>query len=722
MEPERYARSIEGKPSEEWQSVEEHLRNVAESARFFAQKFGAGEWGYCAGLWHDMGKYSPEFQAKLLSGDENARVDHSTAGAQFAAGKFRDEGKLLAYVIAGHHAGLPNGSSTGESDLAQRLQKKVPDYSACPEAVRQCSDLPQPPFAMQRKRFGFQRAFFTRMLFSCLVDADRLDAERCTDEEKHLQRKGYPSITELHERLDKNLEHLLRTSPETELNFKRTRILGECRSAAGEEAGLFSLTVPTGGGKTLSSLAFALEHAQKHGMERVIYALPYTSIIEQNADVFRRFLGTEAVLEHHSNFTPREEDTRSGPAAENWDAPLIVTTNVQFFESLFSSKPSRCRKIHNLARSVIILDEAQMLPVPLLKPCLETLRELSSAYGSTIVLCTATQPAIVRNAQFPEGLEGVREIVSDPVDLYRSFKRVRTERLGPVDDVALAADLATHRRVLCIVNTRAHARNLFELTCRQADAVHLSALMCPAHRSEVISRIKHDLAQGNPCRVVSTQLIEAGVDIDFPVVYRASAGIDSLAQAAGRCNREGRIPEGGVMRLFRPETPPPPGQLRRSAEVADIVLEGHDDPLSPEAVHDYFRRLYWMSGSGLDAYSILQDMAEGAASGDIPFKRVDEKFRMIEDGTETVVIPWDANAEKLVKELRYTEYPRSVGRRLQRYTVQVHPVVALRLEEAGSVERIRDAFLVLANMDIYRPDVGLCLDDPAFRKVENMIV
>jgi len=729
-----YAHSLEGKPPSEWQPLEEHLKNVAEIARSFAESFSAGDWGYLAGLWHDIGKYSDEFQ-KMLGTEEGSdahietkfrRIDHSTAGAKHAHISLKDKGKLLAYAIAGHHAGLLDGKSN-DACLYNRLMKEnIPDYSSCPEHILNTKSLGDLPFALNvhnPKRFGFQISFFIRMIYSCLVDADFLDTEVFMGREKSSWRKGYPALHELDAKLGFALKQLSASAPRTLINKHRAAILKNCLDAAELPQGLFSLTVPTGGGKTLSSLAFAIKHALKYNLKRIIYVIPYTSIIEQNAAVFRDILGENAVLEHHSNFEPNEEDHRSRLASENWDAPIIVTTNVQFFESLYRSKSSRCRKIHNIANSVVILDEAQMLPVPLLKPCLEVLRELSSAYRTSIVLCTATQPALSTTETFKDGLEGVREIASDPGKLYAEFKRVRVKKLPVISDDELADRLNEHKQVLCIVNTRGHARRIFErIRDGEEGCYHLSALMCPEHRTATLNKIRSALLDGSPCRVISTQLIEAGVDIDFPVVFRSAAGIDSIAQAAGRCNREGKLLEGGQVFVFLPEDGTLPGHFRQAAQTAESVMRHHDDFLSPSAVTEYFRALYWMKGNKLDEYQILDDLGEGAKNGDFPFRSVDKEFKIIKDGAESVIIPWNKEAEKIISGLRYSEYPALFARKAQRFTVQVYPKVLGSLECAGSVERLHDQYCVLNNMDIYRDDIGLCPEDPTFHEVESLMV
>jgi CRISPR-associated endonuclease/helicase Cas3 len=732
MKHQYYAHSLSGKPPENWQRLEDHLKNVAEMAQKFGKDFGSGDWAYIAGLWHDLGKYSREFQTRLIAlNDPDAHIeakagrpDHSTAGAQhsYRALKGKGEGKLIAYAIAGHHAGLPNGKTNDPPCLDLRLKKDIPDYSAAPPEILKKTFPLNLPFPIDQKRACFQLSFFIRMLFSCLTDADFLDTEHFMEAGESVWRRGYPGLMVLEEELLRHVDDLVAHAPASIINEQRATILRHCLEAADWKPGLFSLTVPTGGGKTLSSLAFAMKHAIKYGLRRVIYVIPYTSIIEQNADVFRRVLGQEAVLEHHSNFEPQDEDHRARLASENWDAPLIVTTNVQFFESLFGSRSSQCRKLHNVAQSVVILDEAQMLPVPLLNPCIEALRELSSTYGATVVLCTATQPALSKSSEFKEGLEGVREIIPNPIELYRAFKKVDMSFVPSLTDEDLAKRLMTYDQVLCIVNTRRHARKVYELIHDFEGRFHLSALMCPVHRTQVIRRIRETLKEKRPCRVVSTQLIEAGVDIDFPVVFRSLSGIDSIAQAAGRCNREGRLSRNGQVYVFMPEVGLPPGHFRQTAETAEEVMRHHSDPLTLEAVEEYFRILYWLKGDRLDENQILADLSEGIRTGDFPFKKVNEKFKIIKDGMESIIIPWDEDAKKLVAELRFTDYPASAARKAQRFTIQVPPPILFNLLSGGAVERFHDQYNVLINRDIYREDLGLCPEEPEFHEIENLIV
>jgi len=725
-----FAHTLSGKPSADWQPLEQHLKETAEEAKEFASAFGAGDWGYLAGLWHDLGKYSDAFQNRLLTIQDvdghietkPSRPDHSTAGAQYAAKTMGQAGKILAYAIAGHHTGLPDGKSNDQSCLTKRLKKDIPDYTASPDCLLKQSAAQNLPFTLDHKRFSFQLSFFIRMIYSCLVDADFLNTEFFIDDQKSLWRKGYPSLEVIGNILPAALDELNTNASQTPINIQRAAILRNCMDAAEWEPGLFSLTVPTGGGKTLSSLAFAVKHALKYNLSRIIYVIPYTSIIEQNAAVFRQILGDESVLEHHSNFDPDEEDHRSRLASENWDAPLIVTTNVQFFESLFNCRSSKCRRIHNIAKSVVILDEAQMLPVPLLKPSLEALRELSINYGTTIVLCTATQPALSSTESFKNGLDGVREIMPDPQALYQEFRRVKTISLPKISDDEVAERIRAFNQVLCIVNTRKHARLIYEKIQTEKGAFHLSALMCPAHRTEVFKNIRDALNNGAYCRVVSTSLVEAGVDIDFPVVMRAAAGIDSIAQAAGRCNREGKLLKNGELYIFTPEEALPPGHFRQTAETAEMVMRQNDDPLSLSAVEAYFRNFFWIQGDKLDAHEILTNIAEGNKYGDYPFRYIAEKYKIIENVMDAVIIPWNDTARLIIQELRYSDFPASAARKAQRFTVQVPRRVLAQLLSVGSVERIHEQFNILINEDIYRNDRGLCPEDPTLHEIENLIV
>jgi len=528
-----------------WHLLSEHLDGTGRRAAAFLAAVGCAELAQAAGLLHDLDKYSREFQGRL-HGDQS-RVDHSTAGAKIAQARYGPPlGKVLAFCIAGHHAGLANGVEDGHTRaLHGRLEQEFGSgLPVLDDAWQREVALPpviRPPLLKSRNQegVGFSIAFFTRMLFSALVDADYLDTEAyfaSLGGESPL-RGDHPPLADLQRRLDRHLEELTSSAESSAVNDLRGSVLSHALLSADLAPGLFSLTVPTGGGKTLASLAFALRHAVRHGLRRVIYVIPFTSIVEQTAQVFRDALGDDGagfVLEHHSAFGEetracREARDKLRLAMENWDAPVVVTTAVQFFESLFACRPSRCRKLHNIINSVVILDEAQTLPLALLRPCVAVLDELARNYHSSIVLCTATQPAL-SEPEFRDGFEGVREIAPDPPGLYRALERVRVHKPETLDDATLAARLRATDQVLCIVNTRRHAQALYGAISKERGARHLTTLMCAKHRSAVLADLRLDLKEGKPIRLVATSLIEAGVDVDFPVVYRATVGLDSIAQ------------------------------------------------------------------------------------------------------------------------------------------------------------------------------------------------
>jgi CRISPR-associated endonuclease/helicase Cas3 len=666
--------STEDEKKSDWQPLSDHLVATSGRSGYFAARFGAESWGRVCGILHDLGKYSDGFQLRLEGGP---RVDHSTAGARGAEKCYGPGlGKLVAYVIAGDHSGLPDGGTPACSDrrtLASRLRKgAMPTISGYEEILPALpSTIPPPPINPQGGLHGFSASFFIRMLYSCLVDADFLDTESWLDRARAELRGRFPEIQSLLTRLDFHLDSL--RPEDTPVNRHRADILAACRRAADLPPGLFSLTVPTGGGKTLSSLAFALRHAARYGLDRVIYVIPYTSIIEQNAAVFREALGEmgeKSVLEHHCNFdfsTRDEADEgehgiealRLRLASENWDSPIVVTTSVQFLESQFASRSSRCRKLHNIARSVVILDEEQMLPASLLQPCIAAIKELSRNYGTSVLLCTATQPALRKARWLPCGFEDVevREIVPDPGALYEMFRRVDVVWAGSLSDGEVAARLRSGNQVLCIVNTRAHARKLYELLGPGDGHIHLSALMCPAHRTRKLNDIRRRLKNGEVCRVVSTQLVEAGVDVDFPVVLRSAAGIDSIAQAAGRCNREGKMTGRGNVTVFSPECGLPPGHFRRAAEVGEMTAQDHPDLLSPDTVRDFFSTLYSFEGrEGLDRKGILSRLEENSRSLDFPFREVAKDFQVIENVMDSLIVPYNEEAQERIKELRRPDF------------------------------------------------------------------
>ena len=744
-----YAHSAESVSREKWHLLPAHLKDTAERAAAFLGAVGLADFGRAVGLLHDVGKYAPKFQRRLEGG---GRVDHSTAGAKIAIERYGDiPGKMLAFCIAGHHADLANGVN-GErtTALADRLQQPDGVDPVWEQQLTLTKPAPRSLKARDKDSAAFCAAFLIRMLFSALVDADFLDTEAYYDKLSNTEkpRGQHPSLSELSRRLSAHLDTLTANAEGGEVNTLRREVLGHAKRRAAEPPGLFTLTVPTGGGKTLTSLAFALEHAVKHGLERVIYVIPYMSIIEQTAAVFRDALrrddadAGDYIVEHHSTFdedliTKREAREKLRLAMENWDAPIIVTTAVQFFESLFSNRPSRCRKLHNVANSVIILDEAQTLPLQFLRPCVAAIDELARNWRASIVLCTATQPALGRNDGFRGGFERLRELAPDPTRLYRTLKRTRLRVEGTVDDLHLADRLRAERQVLCIVNTRRHARELYESVSGVDGSCHLTTSMCALHRRETLETVRARLTSGAPVRLVATSLIEAGVDVDFPVVWRAVAGLESIIQAAGRCNREGRAPVGDVF-VFEPaagDGRKPPPDLEQSAAVARSVLRRReDDPTALEAIRGYFQDLYWYAGDGsLDTKDILRKLSECRSSLDFPFETIAKEFRLIETPMVPVIVPYrgsggnDETAARLVRELEWVERPGRIARRLQPYVVQVPPRARGSLVAANAATVVREPdfdmqFVVLSNLDLYLPDVGLTWDDPTYRAAEGLVV
>jgi CRISPR-associated endonuclease/helicase Cas3 len=741
--PGTFAHSRPGEATDTWELLTDHLNAVAERAAEFANAFGWSEAARLSGGLHDIGKLAPEFQSYIRN-KRNSGGDHSIAGALIALQHYGPQSplaKIIATAIASHHSGLPDHESL-DARLASAVEPVGwPQLIGALPPFQQLA--PTQPSGGPGRHPGFSQHFLTRMLFSSLVDADYLETERFYDGE--VLRGGHTNLNALRERLQRFMENKGAAAETSPLNVLRQEIHHHALAKAALPPGLFTLTVPTGGGKTLTSLSFALDHAVRHDLRRIIYVIPYTSIIEQTASVFRKALATESdILEHHASFdwekiaqdrTPDDIDglAKLRRAAENWDAPVIVTTAVQFFESLFANRSSRCRKLHNIADSVVILDEAQTLPVRFLLPCLAVLDELARNYRTSIVFCTATQPAIKMSDGFKCGLDidKEHELAPDPERLYTALKRVTVERRGATSDEEIAARFGEAPQMLCIVNSRRHAQDIFGAIRALPGAVHLTTLMCPRHRRMVLDDIRVRLSRHEPVRLVATSLIEAGVDIDFPEVWRAATGLESIAQAAGRCNREGKLATGRVV-VFEPAEQKPEHEIAQRWQAADAAWRKDGDVLGLEAVRHYFQEFYWTKGEdALDAAivserpGILKAISERAARLEFPFASIAEAFRLIDERMETVIVPWksdqaDTDAAELLQRIAAMDKPlRDDLRRLQQYTVPIPYAVRDTWLGAGVLRpvhaKLGEALLRFGDLAHYDHQTGVDITKNTYR-------
>lgn len=693
-----YAHSKKGEPCEQWQTLRAHAEAVAELAAGFAEPFGSSEAARLVGKVHDAGKSHPAFQAYLRG--QGPGHPHAADGAKWLDTHIPALGRLLAYMVDGHHAGLPDGEGDATSLTSHLCKAQEPQgvEAESPKDVRTLL------LDFLRKDGNLKVWLWVKMLYSCLVDADWLDTERFMDVKRAESRPdafdGLPTL------LERYRAHMAAFRADTPVNKLRADVLHAVLAKAKNAPGLYTLTVPTGGGKTLASLGFALDHAVARHKEKIIYAIPYSTIIEQTSKTLADVLGARNVLEHHAEAKWREEKEEiANPLrqlTENWDGvPVVVTTNVQFFESFYSAQSSRCRKLHNVANSVIILDEAQKLPEKFLAPCAELLHLLVSDYGCTVVLCTATQPDL---SAF--GLKETTELAPDVNGLYAALRRVDYHELGRLEWPALADRVAAENGALCVVNTRQDARDLYAaLAERKPGATfHLSTWMCPAHRRDTITKIRERLKAKEPTYVVSTSLIEAGVDLDFPAVFRALAGLDSLAQAAGRCNREGRLtnPDGspahGQVYLFEEPKPCVMGTLRKAIFATSLVPDGLTEaPHHPEGFTAFFKEYFAALN---DHGEQLQDWLHNP--NNLRFRSVSDAFRMIpNEGEETVFVPY-GDTKAILREAIEAGLDRKRLRALRGARVQVRRHAFAQLEPA------------LVRLRVFDPREGQMIDAPYY--------
>ena len=694
------------------QSLNEHLHNVAKLTSEYAAAFKCSVSGYYAGLYHDIGKWSVEFKERLEGGKS---VDHSSLGAYLMFCRRR---LAEAIVIAAHHSGLLDmdfgkGSSTA-STFCSRLQKikNTVDMSPYLAVLGDPMDEKDEPF-LSDKMDTMEWFIAIHFLFSCLVDADYTDTSRFFRTEKEFCSLDFKVACD---RILERAERYLRSAGGNRLNILRNGMLEECINKGNWEQGIYTLTIPTGGGKTFSSLAFAASHARKHpNIKRIIYVIPYLSIIEQNAAVVREIVGSEYVLEHHSvspvyadDESNSEENSRLLLATENWDIPIIMTTNEQFFESLFSNRASKSRKIHNIANSVIIFDEAQMLPLKYLTLFFSAIRELvdNKRYGITAILCTATQPPLEKFI----GRQPV-ELVSSNLSSDKIFCRFHIENIGDIKDIPLFCEkIASDKQVLVVVNTKASAKEIYE-NLPEEGRFYLTTNLTPFSRKKILSDIRKCLATGKACRVVSTSLIEAGVDVDFPVVYREINGLDSIIQSGGRCNREGkRTADESTVYVFNLGKMRNKGDYARKISSLKAVARYNNDLLDVNTIREYYETYYRDSitneGCELFSKNIFA----------LQFRTIGEKIRIIDNEEIGIFIPQNYEAERLLNEILAYGGSRRTFRKTMEYTVRCPASIAEELVKSGYVKKLGDILFVLCEKQLYNELIGLDLPN---KDIEN---
>ena len=691
----------------------DHLKGTADLASEFASPFGQSEYAHYIGLHHDIGKYSKEFQRRLMGGP---KVDHSTAGAYIAFQNHMSEG---AFSIAGHHSGLPDvGSRTDAegSTLWARMNKakenRIPDFSDWSSEI-------DDDFQKQNRKMSKYSAFFrTHMLYSCLVDADYLDTERFMLGD--VKRGVKTSLTDLERKLNQYIAPWLK--PSGELNTKRCAILNQAiQKGKKSSQGLYSLTVPTGGGKTVTSLAFAINHALCNHLDRIIYVIPYTSIIEQTAEVFRKILGNENVLEHHSGveYGEDEDSLFYMRSTENWDMPVIVTTAVQFFESIYKNTSSNSRRLHNVANSVIIFDEAQMMPVKYLRPTLMAIESLVKHFQCSVVMCSATQPNFSRFVQVEENKINKENFLALPFteimeedklpDMYKAFQRVNFKDEGTLSYDDIAQKMSAFEQVLCIAATKDEAKKVYE-ALGDNEVIYLSTNLCPVHRRKVIEDIRERLKKGKSCKVVSTSVISVGVDIDFPVVFLERVGLDSLIQGAGRCNREGkRKAKDSIVHIFDTDSWLKSKFMELEKSITSLFAKEYPevDWGDPQAIEYYFNNLYTSKNLDIDILESNKKYNIIELTKKCSFSKIDEVYRIIEDNDCQVFIPFTEEGRDVEVLLRSGKYTRELMRRANQYIVSVRKYDYLKLREKGALDCLDGDFAILNDQRQYDKVTGL---------------
>lgn len=747
-----------------YETCVEHLSMTAALSGAFAATFDQLDEGLIAGLYHDEGKYSDAFQHRIREPEHTAKCDHSSAGALKAWNTMHN---IAALAIAAHHAGLTDMGTPGDIDGATWFARynRVKNNDAINAANDRMTNQFGHTIPIGKPTPGapYDIMMRTRMVLSCLVDADRLDAEYfvengCERTERHwldyahqtlggdnMANEHAPSmatITTCAQRLanmmhqhhndaitsltsiinDQNARYLDIATPSNPINAARSDILRQCQNyGQNPQHGrdIYTLTAPTGSGKTNASITFALNHANTHGFNRIIYVIPYMSIIDQTAKTFAQIFGDDNVLAHYSQADWQTSNDDASAAkqimAENWNAPIVVTTAVQFFESLYSNKTSPLRKLHNIANSVVIFDEAQTLPVEYLLPCLKAICSLVDDYRCSAVLCTATQPAI---SDYINDMQNkphtIKEIINISDAQRRLFDRTTIEFADTITHRDLANRLAGQSQTLCVVNTRAAAQELYEQVkkqCTDTNSVYcLTTLQCPYDRQMIIDEIRTKLANNQPCRVISTSLIEAGVDLDFPTAWRQTAGLDSILQIAGRCNRNGKHNKNDSVVTIFDDGERIPRYIKQNTDAMALTRSTYNDVTSADAIRSYFNALFGLKGdSTLDRHDILKQ----STSTTMPFAHIANEVNIINNDNVDIIINRNDTADKLIDQLRNGYASRTTMRQLSMYTVSVPKHQFDKMRDSVDIIEIGktgDTITILNDFDMYHPRQGLMMN------------